>query len=51
MKRELGWSPKWTFDKGIAATIQWYRDNEKWWRDIKTGEYLKYYEKQYQNRG
>jgi len=51
MKRELGWSPRWTFDKGIAATIQWYREHEKWWRDIKTGEYLKYYEKQYHNRG
>jgi dTDP-glucose 4,6-dehydratase len=48
IKRELGWEPKWTFEKGIAATINWYRDNEKWWRDIKTGVYLKYYEQQYQ---
>jgi dTDP-glucose 4,6-dehydratase len=48
IKRELGWEPKWTFEKGIAATIQWYRDHEKWWREIKTGEYLKYYEQQYQ---
>jgi dTDP-glucose 4,6-dehydratase len=51
IKQELGWHPKWTFEKGIAATIDWYRTNEKWWRDIKTGEYLKYYERQYQNRG
>jgi dTDP-glucose 4,6-dehydratase len=51
MQRELGWSPKWTFDKGIAATIEWYRKNEKWWRDIKTGEYLKYYEMQYHAGG
>jgi dTDP-glucose 4,6-dehydratase len=51
IKRELGWEPKWTFEKGIAATIDWYRQNEKWWRDIKTGEYLKYYEKQYHGRG
>ena len=47
MKRELGWSPKWTFDAGIAATIEWYRNNESWWRAIKSGEYLKYYERQY----
>jgi dTDP-glucose 4,6-dehydratase len=48
---ELGWQPKWTFEKGIAATIDWYRKNEKWWREIKTGEYLKYYEQQYRDRG
>jgi dTDP-glucose 4,6-dehydratase len=48
IKRELGWEPKWTFEKGISATIQWYREHEKWWRDIKTGEYLKYYDQQYQ---
>ena len=47
MKRELGWSPKWTFDEGIAATIEWYRQHESWWRAIKSGEYLKYYERQY----
>ena len=47
MKRELGWSPKWTFDDGIAATIEWYRTHESWWRAIKSGEYLKYYERQY----
>jgi dTDP-glucose 4,6-dehydratase len=50
IKRELGWEPKWTFEKGIAATIDWYRKNENWWRDIKTGEYLKYYEQQYAGR-
>jgi dTDP-glucose 4,6-dehydratase len=48
--RELGWKPKWTFDRGIAATIEWYRQHEKWWRDIKTGEYLKYYDQQYATR-
>jgi dTDP-glucose 4,6-dehydratase len=32
---ELGWEPSVTFEEGIAATIQWYRDNEWWWRPIK----------------
>ena len=50
IKNELGWEPKWTFEKGIAATIDWYRTHEKWWRDIKTGEYLRYYQQQYQTK-
>jgi dTDP-glucose 4,6-dehydratase len=47
MKRELGWEPKHRFETAIKTTIQWYRDNESWWRSIKSGEYLKYYEAQY----
>jgi dTDP-glucose 4,6-dehydratase len=47
MKRELGWSPKHRFEEAIKTTIQWYREHEKWWRAIKSGEYLKYYEQQY----
>jgi dTDP-glucose 4,6-dehydratase len=49
-KRELGWEPKHTFERGIVQTIEWYRKNEAWWRAIKSGEYLKYYEQQYGNR-
>jgi dTDP-glucose 4,6-dehydratase len=48
--RELGWEPKHKFDAAIRATIQWYRDNEPWWRGVKSGEYLKYYERQYGGR-
>ena len=47
IKKELGWEPSVTFEEGIAQTIQWYKDNEKWWRDIKSGEYKEYYKKQY----
>jgi len=50
IKRELGWSPRYKFDEAIRQTIQWYRDNENWWRAIKSGEYLKYYEQQYAKR-
>jgi len=50
MKRELGWQPKHRFDEAIARAIDWYRTNEKWWRAIKSGEYLKYYELQYAGR-
>ncbi|HWE04936.1 MAG TPA: dTDP-glucose 4,6-dehydratase [Tepidisphaeraceae bacterium] len=50
IKRELGWEPKRHFEEAIQTTIQWYRDNEKWWRSIKSGEYLKYYDQQYAGR-
>lgn len=46
---KLGWKPVFTFETGIAQTIQWYVDNKKWWEQIITGEYQKYFEKQYSN--
>src|SRR6476620_6153808 len=50
MKRELGWEPRYRFESEIKTTFQNYRDNEKWWRNIKSGDYLKYYDQQYVNR-
>ena len=50
MKRELGWEPKHRFADAIKTTIQWYRDNEDWWRAIKSGEYMDYYAKQYDGK-
>jgi dTDP-glucose 4,6-dehydratase len=47
IKRELGWEPRYRFESAIKTTIQWYKNNEKWWRNIKSGEYMKYYEQQY----
>jgi dTDP-glucose 4,6-dehydratase len=47
MARELGWSPKHCFDEAIRTTIRWYIEHEPWWRSIKTGEYLAYYDTQY----
>jgi dTDP-glucose 4,6-dehydratase len=46
-ERELGWSPKVTFEQGIRQTIDWYRDHKDWVDTIRSGEYLKYYERQY----
>lgn len=48
-EKELGWRPLIDFDKGLKNTVLWYQKNEKWWRDIKNGAYLKYYERQYGN--
>jgi len=50
IKRELGWEPKHRFEQSIKTTIQWYKDHQDWWRAIKSGEYLKYYEQQYGGR-
>ena len=36
---ELGWRPKHSFEAGIAATVDWYLDNEAWWRPIREGRY------------
>jgi dTDP-glucose 4,6-dehydratase len=36
---ELGWRPEETFDSGLQKTIQWYLDNEPWWRRVMDGTY------------
>lgn len=44
---ELGWKPQWTFDEGLAATIEWYQSNPTWCDHVRSGEYTKYYDEQY----
>jgi dTDP-glucose 4,6-dehydratase len=48
--RALGWAPETTFEAGLRATVDWYRDNRAWWEPIKSGEYRAYYERQYGER-
>ena len=33
--RELGWTPSFSFEEALDATIEWYRRNEWWWRPLK----------------
>ena len=47
---ELGWMPETKFDEGICQTIDWYLNNESWWKNIISGDYMEYYEKMYGNR-
>lgn len=47
IKNELGWEPLHTFDEWLEKTVEWYKTHEEWWRKVKSGEYKKYYEKQY----
>jgi dTDP-glucose 4,6-dehydratase len=46
----LGWEPNVDFKQGLEETVQWYVDNEWWWRPLKSGEYLEYYRRQYIER-
>jgi len=43
----LGWRNRVTFADGLAATVDWYRANEPWWRAAKSGDWDAYYERQY----
>jgi dTDP-glucose 4,6-dehydratase len=45
--RALGWEPAVGFGPGLARTVDWYRDNARWWEPIRSGEYRSYYERQY----
>lgn len=50
MCRELGWYQKYDFQTGIKETVKWYLDNKSWWTKIKTGEYLEFYKRWYEDR-
>jgi len=47
IQNELGWKPLHDFDEWLEKTVTWYKENENWWRDVKTGTYQKYYQEQY----
>lgn len=43
LRSELGWKPKFTnFEDGLQDTINWYKDNESWWKDEKAEVEAKY---------
>jgi dTDP-glucose 4,6-dehydratase len=47
-QRELGWkAERSAWPEGLENTVRWYRDNEEWWRRVKSGAYRDYYAKQY----
>ena len=47
---KIGWESTVKFDDGLKATVDWYRQNESWWRPIKSGEFRAYYEAMYGKR-
>jgi dTDP-glucose 4,6-dehydratase len=50
IKATLGWEPAVDFETGLEKTVEWYLENEDWLDRVVTGEYEKYYEKQYLHR-
>lgn len=47
IQNELRWKPLHNFEEWLEKTVRWYKENEKWWRDVKTGAYKEYYREQY----
>ncbi|OHU90687.1 MULTISPECIES: dTDP-glucose 4,6-dehydratase [Pseudoalteromonas] len=40
IKNTLGWVPKETFETGLRKTVLWYLENEAWWKNVLSGEYV-----------
>ncbi|MBU6389260.1 dTDP-glucose 4,6-dehydratase [Patescibacteria group bacterium] len=51
IRDELGYRPAHTFEEGLRATIDWYRENEEWVRQVMDKEYQQYYQQQYGEKG
>ncbi|MFV0237936.1 MAG: dTDP-glucose 4,6-dehydratase [Flavobacteriales bacterium] len=47
LNKELRWEPSVTFEEGLEKTIQWFLDNKEWLKNVTSGDYQKYYERQY----
>ena len=50
IQKELGWEVEHSFESAIQDTIKWYIDNQKWWKEIISGDYQNYYKLQYSSR-
>lgn len=46
ISEELGWSPAVTFEEGLAQTIDWYLENDRWLKNVASKAYLDYYKDQ-----
>ncbi len=50
IRAELGWAPRLRMKEGMERTVRWYRENETWWKRIRSGEFKEYYRKHYVER-
>lgn len=51
IEQELGWKPAETFETGIRKTVAWYLEHKYWVDDVQSGNYVKWMEQNYGNRG
>ena len=47
IKKDLNWYPTETFETGIKKTVKWYLDNQDWVKNVTSGEYLNWLERNY----
>lgn len=47
IERDLGWTPRFTFDQALPQTLQWYLSQDEWLQRVRSGAYREYYESQY----
>lgn len=48
LRNDLGWQPKYRFEEALTKTIEWFKENEWWWKKIiERPDYKEYYQKQY----
>jgi dTDP-glucose 4,6-dehydratase len=47
IEKEIGWQPRISFSQGLRDTVRWYQEHADWVAAMRTGEYLKYYQRQY----
>ncbi len=50
IKKELGWKQKHSFEQGLVETIKWYINNKEWVNNVRSGEYRKWIERNYEKR-
>lgn len=50
IQEELGWIPEVSFEQGLEKTVNWYREHHDWVNRVRSGQYLNYYRKMYENR-
>lgn len=50
LEKELNWKPSLIFEEGIRQTIDWYLNHQQWLDNVTSGEYLQYYQQQYQTK-
>ena len=48
IEHELGWRPAVNLEVGLPKTVEWFKNNEVWWKNVKSGAYQEYYAKQYE---
>jgi dTDP-glucose 4,6-dehydratase len=50
LNKELGWNPSLQFEEGLEKTVDWYLENQDWVKRVTSGDYQKYYDRQYIKR-